>query len=292
MDSPICSIVPPYVLRSIIESQGAQEDERLCAQSTLDHRTHYTARRCDRFDFLSQPLAVRRAHPGPTTQAIVPEVLLQHIADSEAGDVDDETRQRAKRDLEHARRVHARRVISQDQVTLVPEEQATTKPGVASAAKPKAEPQPSTGFYRAVYDAKNDPDEDDLPGKVVRVEGQKAGKDETANDAYDNVGRVLDFYLEHFDWKSIDNKNMHVISTVHFGKKYENAFWDPTRLQMVFGDGDTFLYRFASCLDVIGHELTVSRLACSTLTQRHADHNSTPSRSTPARSSTKASRVR
>jgi hypothetical protein len=29
-------------------------------------------------------------------------------------------------------------------------------------------------------------------------------------------------------------------------------------MQMVFGDGDKFLYRFASCLDVIGHELTVS----------------------------------
>jgi len=27
---------------------------------------------------------------------------------------------------------------------------------------------------------------------------------------------------------------------------------------MVFGDGDTFLYRFVNCIDVIGHELTVS----------------------------------
>jgi len=249
MDSHICSIVPPYLLRGIIESQGTHEDERLCAQSTLDHRAHFTTRRCDRFDLLSQPLAAR-THAVP--RAIVPEVLLQHIADAEPGVVDEETRQRAKHDLEHARSV-----ISQYQEALVPEQQVT-KPGAASAAKAKTKP-PSTGFYRAVYDAKNDPDEEDLPGKVVRVEGQKAGKDDAVNDAYDNVGRVLDFYLEQFDWKSIDNKNMHVISSVHFGKKYENAFWDPTQLQMVFGDGDTFLYRFASCLDVIGHELTVSR---------------------------------
>ncbi|KAK3900482.1 hypothetical protein C8A05DRAFT_45687 [Staphylotrichum tortipilum] len=247
MDSHICSIVPPYLLRGIIESQGAQEEERLCAQNTLDHRTHYTTRRYDRFDLLSQPHSAR-ARAVSSTQAIVPEVLLQHIADSE--DVDDETRQCAKRDLEHAQRV-----TSRYQETLVLVEEATAKPEIA-AAKTKAKTQPSARFYRAVYDAKNDPDEEDLPGRVVRVEGQKAGKDETANDAYDNVGRVLDFYLEHFDWKSIDNKNMHVISSVHFGKKYENAFWDPTRLQMVFGDGDKFLYRFASCLDVIGHELT------------------------------------
>lgn len=38
----------------------------------------------------------------------------------------------------------------------------------------------------------------------------------------------------------------------------ENAFWDPERNQMVFGDGDTFLHRFVNCIDVIGHELTVS----------------------------------
>ena len=31
----------------------------------------------------------------------------------------------------------------------------------------------------------------------------------------------------------------------------------PAAQQMVFGDGHSFLYRFANCLDVIGHELTV-----------------------------------
>ena len=245
MASDICCIVPPYLLKDIVlrhESQEAYDEEtRQCAQKTLDHRAHYTAKRCDRFNTLSQPHAVR-AHAGPsTTQSIVPEVLLQHIAECE--DVDNDTRQRAKRDLEHARRV-----ISQYQKGLAP-----------APAQVTPRPKPSTGFYRAVYDAKNDPDEEDLPGKTLRVEGQDKSNDETANNAYDNVGRVLDFYLEQFNWKSIDNNNMHVISSVHFGKKYENAFWDPSRMQMVFGDGDKFLYRFASCLDVIGHELTVSR---------------------------------
>jgi hypothetical protein len=34
--------------------------------------------------------------------------------------------------------------------------------------------------------------------------------------------------------------------------------WDPEKMQMVFGDGGEFLYHFTKCLDVIGHEMTVS----------------------------------
>jgi Zn-dependent metalloprotease len=29
-------------------------------------------------------------------------------------------------------------------------------------------------------------------------------------------------------------------------------------MQMVFGDGGTMLYNFTKCIDVIGHEMTVS----------------------------------
>jgi Zn-dependent metalloprotease len=43
---------------------------------------------------------------------------------------------------------------------------------------------------------------------------------------------------------------------VHFGKNYENAYWDPTKAQMVYGDGSTFLYNFTGCPDVICHEMT------------------------------------
>jgi hypothetical protein len=275
----MCSIVPPYLLRGIVEglSQAAEDEDdesreiRQCAQNTLNHRAQFVAKRCDRFSTLSQPRAAR-AQTAPQL-GIVPEVLLQHIADSE--DVDEETRNRARADIELTQRA-----ISAYQKVLSPEQ--------VDEAATKA-PKPS-GFYRAVYDAKNNANEEDLPGTAVRVEGQKPIKDQPANDAYDNVGRVLDFYLKKFDWKSIDNKNMHVVSTVHFGERYENAFWDPTRMQMVFGDGDKFLHRFASCLDVIGHELTVSGMILSELVETdRTDGHSTPSPSIPALSSTRAS---
>jgi hypothetical protein len=287
MTSHICSVVPPYLLRGIIEglrvSQAAEDDEaRQCAQHTLDHRAQYIAKRCDRFSTLSQPRAARAQSSTAPQQGIVPEILLKHIADSE--DVDEETRTRARADIERTQRV-----ISAYQKVLAPEqEDEGAKTGEAATSKPKG-PKPS-GFYRAVHDAKNSPDEEDLPGTIVRVEGQKPIKDETANDAYDNVGKVLEFYLKKFDWKSIDNKNMHVVSTVHFGEGYENAFWDPTRMQMVFGDGDKFLHRFASCLDVIGHELTVSETIVSkSVETRTTDWYSTPSPSTPALSSMRVS---
>lgn len=47
--------------------------------------------------------------------------------------------------------------------------------------------------------------------------------DKAINEVYDNVGAVLKFYKEKFNWKSIDNKNCDVMSSVHFGESYENA---------------------------------------------------------------------
>lgn len=58
---------------------------------------------------------------------------------------------------------------------------------------------------------------------MIRAEGEKAAKDKAVNDAYDNVGHVLAFYKEKFNWKSLDNRNADVISSVHYGRQYENA---------------------------------------------------------------------
>ncbi|KAF5967414.1 hypothetical protein FBULB1_11216 [Fusarium bulbicola] len=116
--------------------------------------------------------------------------------------------------------------------------------------------------YRAVHDIHESSNESKLPGDLIRDNGKKEASstkpssDKAVNEAFDNVGLVLGFYKKFFQWLSIDNKDMDVISTVHFGKQYENAFWDPEKLQMVFGDGGEFLNNFTGCIDVIGHELT------------------------------------
>lgn len=47
---------------------------------------------------------------------------------------------------------------------------------------------------RAVFSAENNDDEQKLPGKLLRRECEAPVEDHQANDAYDNCGKVLDFY--------------------------------------------------------------------------------------------------
>ncbi|KAK1961423.1 metalloprotease [Colletotrichum sublineola] len=238
--SHICYVVPPYLLKGIADAECNSHHERQAAKHALELRERFAATRAERLAILGGPRAQRNRLA--SRPSIIPDVLLRHIADS--ADVDQDTRANARRDLEHLQGLQQkiqRAQQDQEQVTL--------------AAAVDSSKQPKKPTYRAVYDAKNSNDEQDLPGQVVRVEGQKPVDDKAVNEAFDNVGEVLKMY-KRFGWLSIDNHNMNVISSVHFGDKYENAFWDPERMQMVFGDGGEFLRNFTGTIDVIGHELT------------------------------------
>lgn len=94
-----------------------------------------------------------------------------------------------------------------------------------------------------------------LPGNLARGESRKAGKDAAVNEAFDYSGLTYDFYLKVFKRNSLDAKGMTLISSVHYGRQYDNAFWNGE--QMVYGDGDGQLFlRFTKSRDVVGHELT------------------------------------
>jgi Zn-dependent metalloprotease len=111
---------------------------------------------------------------------------------------------------------------------------------------------PAAGKERTVYDAKHG---SKLPGVKVRGEGGKAVKDVAVNEAYDGAGATYDLYHDVYDRNSIDDHGMPIVSSVHYLKGYDNAFWDGS--QMVYGDGDGKLFgRFTASVDVIGHELT------------------------------------
>jgi Zn-dependent metalloprotease len=47
-----------------------------------------------------------------------------------------------------------------------------------------------------------------------------------------------------------------ISAIVHFGSGYNNAFWDPSRLRMVYGDGDGSVFSPLVSLDIAGHEMT------------------------------------
>ena len=110
---------------------------------------------------------------------------------------------------------------------------------------------------RVIYDAGSGMT---LPGVRVREEGAPPSSDVAVNEAYDGSGYTYDLFLDIYQRNSIDNNGMRLDSTVHYGRGYDNAFWNGK--QMVYGDGDEDLppeqrlfNRFTIALDVIGHEL-------------------------------------
>jgi Zn-dependent metalloprotease len=116
-----------------------------------------------------------------------------------------------------------------------------------------ARPGSAGVVHRTIFDAQHRTDQHAT--KVVRDEGQVPIADDTANQAYDGLGDTYRFYWEVLSRNSIDDAGLSLLGEVHFGRRYDNAFWDGAR--MMFGDGSGALFTgFTSALEVIGHELT------------------------------------
>lgn len=90
--------------------------------------------------------------------------------------------------------------------------------------------------------------------KLVRSEGDAPVPDGDVNNAYDFMGDFREFLKNKLNRNSLDDKGMDLIGNVHYGEKYNNAFWDGE--QMVFGDGDGDIFvSFTKSLDVVAHEM-------------------------------------
>ncbi|MEK6153809.1 M4 family metallopeptidase [Flavobacteriaceae bacterium 3-367] len=104
---------------------------------------------------------------------------------------------------------------------------------------------------RLIYDSQNQYQQ---RVALVRKEGETETGDVTVNEAYDTSGFVRDFFKDTFDWDSVDNAGLDIVSNVHYGMEYNNAFWDGD--EMTYGDGDGVEFtNFASAIDVVAHEL-------------------------------------
>jgi bacillolysin len=79
--------------------------------------------------------------------------------------------------------------------------------------------------------------------------------DQAAVDAHYYAGKTYDYYKNVFGRNSYDGNGGALKSSVHYGRNYNNAFWNGT--QMVYGDGDgsTFI-PLSGSVDVVAHELT------------------------------------
>jgi Zn-dependent metalloprotease len=168
-------------------------------------------------------------------QYIIPPYLLEQL-ERNAGDDERRERYRRTRELDRQRR----------------ERRATTAPPARPERPEPAAEAEGGALDRVVYDAENGTE---LPGTRIRAEGEPDSRDTAVNQAYDGTGATWTMYKECFGRNSVDDKGMPLLSTVHYDRDYDNAFWNGT--QMVFGDGDGEIFKgFTSSIDITGHELT------------------------------------
>ncbi|MFY2562831.1 M4 family metallopeptidase [Corallococcus terminator] len=88
------------------------------------------------------------------------------------------------------------------------------------------------------------------------VWGEKtdSARNKDAVDAQYGAQATYDFYKEVLGRDSIDGKGEKLISDVHVGKDFANAFWDGEKMN--YGDGDGDQFGSLTTLDIAGHEIT------------------------------------
>jgi Zn-dependent metalloprotease len=206
--------VPPHLLRAISKSKATTPEHREVARSSLAH-TEQFLKNCQkrREQYLKTYNQVQ--------QQIVPPQLFRNVIASDQAD--NAQRTRAKKSLDHLETIIGKVRGAQQALGSSQSSEPGTSHVVPSLTATDDPP------YRAVYDIHESSNEGDLPGDLIRDNGKKEAEetkpssDKAVNEAFENVGLVLGFYKKFFQWLSIDNKDMDVISTVHFGKQYENA---------------------------------------------------------------------
>jgi len=184
------------------------------------------------------PSAQHPSPPHPPLCTIVPPYMLESLASSDDPHV----------------AAHAQATLDVD-AELRESRGIELRPSTTKPKRQKRSPRPARGTadgpQRAVHDAQRGTT---LPGKLARSEGDADTGDREVSEAYDGLGATWDLWQQNYGRNSLDGRGLPLIATVHFGRDYENAFWDGT--QMVFGDGDGVVFLpFTRSLDVIGHEL-------------------------------------
>ena len=165
-----------------------------------------------------------------TTNFIIPPYLIENLHRTATSDA---ARAVYQQTLEHDHALRAQRAAGT----------ATAPLGAAG--------EPAEGPARVIYDAGHGTD---LPGDQARAEGDEPTSDRSVDQAYDGIGATWKMFEECFGRDSIDGEGMQLISTVHYDRDYNNAFWNGQ--QMVYGDGDGEIFDRFTTIDITGHELT------------------------------------
>lgn len=242
MDFLVCDVVPPHLLDALAASEDHQT--RQAALDTLVRSHHVRDQRKQHFHAKSRNSEQNDedSHQNdaqPSLRGIVPDQVLEHVIGSA---IDPADRELAQRTIDIKAQLQKDALPAPDAITF-------------------------GQLNRQIYDmqhaikqaGKRDETFQLLPGALIRSEGAAPILDIAANQAYDNCATVLAFYWDVFGYAFLDDRTAPIVSSIHFENGYQNAQWvgAPAR-QMIYGDGGRDLGNFTACLDVIGHEMTVS----------------------------------
>lgn len=199
----------------------------------------------------------------------IPEYVLEAVAQSSSGKLDDlcrscaknsisttqsyhENRDRPSLKVSHSRYLFGAQIYMKIGSSLcLPWEKFDQSQQILAATTTV------TATKRIIHDCAQS---DSLPGRLVRSEGQDRIEDRSVNNCYDGFGIVLNFFREVLGRNSLDDRGMDLIASCHYrenGLPLNNAFWTSAHKQVIFGDGDGVVFDYLTdSLDIIAHELT------------------------------------
>ncbi|HET9504096.1 MAG TPA: M4 family metallopeptidase, partial [Hymenobacter sp.] len=92
----------------------------------------------------------------------------------------------------------------------------------------------------------------DADNNWTAAEYNNANFDNAAGDAHFGAQATYDYWKATHNRNSYNNAGAKILSYVHYSNRYENAFWDGSR--MTYGDGAS-TFKPLTSLDVCGHEI-------------------------------------
>ncbi|APA12141.1 predicted protein [Sclerotinia sclerotiorum 1980 UF-70] len=208
-----CSIVPPHVLKHIIDSPLTRPATLLAAQKTYDHV-------CRIHECRVLGAYMHDDAPDNLVAGIIPLHISQSVFDSEEASA--EEKEHAKHNLAYIDQYHATRADRSA------EERSTTR-----NVHRKVYSSEGTNEIRKrkIYD-----DRYLIPLRTM---------DWDAQNVYQYFRERYEFYDKVFNHNSIDDKGLHIVGNIHYDDQpgppgFNNAFWNGREINFGDGDGDLF----------------------------------------------------
>jgi hypothetical protein len=193
--APVCSIIPPNLLKHILNHSETSDATRAAVQKTYNHVCKLNAiRQSGELPTASAPQGITHHGQSSTThnqprRGIIPPQIFQAVRDS--AETSSTQKEQAEKNLQSVSNVHA------------------TRTDQAAAGGSKA----AQTVYRELY---NSGKSDSINKHLLFKEGASAAQmtDSDAKNVYQYFGDTYQFYSEVFKRNSVDDKGLHLKGNV------------------------------------------------------------------------------